>query len=87
VLECELLRDRPAPGDAEHVDALVPELVEKPRREPRQRPRPVGHRRHGRAAHAWNVEDDRLGTLERGEERRDELDVRADAIEHEKRWS
>ena len=31
VLERELLRERAAPRHAEHVDALVPELVEKPR--------------------------------------------------------
>jgi hypothetical protein len=85
LLERELLRQRAAPGHAQHVDFLVSELVEQPRGQPRQGGGTVGQGGRRRAAHARHVEYDRRGPVERVEERLDQLDVGADAVEDEQR--
>jgi hypothetical protein len=81
MLKRELLRERTAPRDAEHVGLRMTELVEQARGRLRQHPRPVRQSRRGRAADAGNVERDDLGAFQRFEKRLDELDVRADAVE------
>ncbi len=82
----ELLRERAAPGHAEHIDLVrVAQPREQLVREPGQRREPVRQERRRRSPHAGNVEDHDLGPRHRGDEGFDELEVGADPVEHQQR--
>ena len=85
-LECQLLRHRPTPGDAEHVDlATVAERIEQSSGENRILPGPV--RKQGRpgTADARRVKGDHLDVGQAVRNRREKLEVRANAIEKQQR--
>ena len=58
VLDRELLRQRAAPGEAEHVDPVVTQLVEHPRKHPGQLREPGRQDADRGAADAGGVEPD-----------------------------
>ena len=85
LLKRELLRERPAPGDAQHIHLLVSQLLEQPGAEPDQHPWTVREPRRRRAADARHIEHDCLGTVQRVEQRCDRFDARPDPIKEKQR--
>jgi hypothetical protein len=82
----EVLRDRAAPGDAQHVDLAVAELGEQVRDQPAQPGEPVRARRLGRAAYPGRVEPDHVqGRVKLGHERLEQLQAGADAVDEQQR--
>ena len=57
-MDGELLRQRAAPGEGEHVDLVVTQLVEHPRQHPGQLREPGGQDTDRGAADAGGVEPD-----------------------------
>jgi hypothetical protein len=82
----EVLRDRPAPGDAEHVDLVVAELGQHARDQRAQPGEPVRAGRLGRPAHTRRVEpDDFNARVQRPDERLEHLQAGADAVDQQQR--
>ncbi len=82
----EVLRDGAAPGDSEHVHAVVAELGQHPRDELAEPAVPVRAGRGVRAADAWRVKPDYLGgRIELVHERREHLEAGADAVDQQQR--
>jgi len=82
----EVLRDRAAPGDAEHVDPAVAELGQHARDQRAQTGEPVRAGARGRAAHARRVEPDHLHRrVELAHERFEQLQAGADAVDQQQR--
>jgi hypothetical protein len=82
----EVLRHRPAPGDAEHVDLVVAELGQQARDQPAQPGKPVGAGGRGRAADARRVEPDDLHRrVDLAHERLEQLQAGPDPVDQQKR--
>ena len=82
----EVLRHCAAPGDAEHVSCLVPELGQQCGDEPAQPAEPVGALRQRRAAGPRDIEADHgQGGIERVHERLQHLETGANAVDQEQR--
>ena len=81
----ELLRQRPAPGDAEDIDRADVELVQQPAGQPRQPAQPVGKLRGRRAADTGDVEGHDPRPPEPLGEGRDGFQAGADAVEDKQR--
>jgi hypothetical protein len=81
-----MLRDAAAPGDAEHVDAVVAESGEHLGDEPAQAAEPIRAGRQRRPAHSWYVEADHLDAgIQRVDERREQFQAGADAVDEQQR--
>ena len=82
----EVLGDAAAPGDAEHVDAIVAELGQHGRDQPAEPAEAVRPARRGRAADARRVEPDHLdGRVELVHERLEQFEAGADAVDQQQR--
>jgi hypothetical protein len=82
----EVLRDAPAPGDAEHVHLVVTKLGQQARDRPAQPGEPVRAGRLGRTAHPGRVEPDDLHPRVQGpDERLEQLQAGADAVDQQQR--
>ena len=81
----ELLGDAAAPGDAGDIDFVIAELAHEPGGPTRDSRRTIRQFRQRRAAHAGDVEDDRLDIAHLAHERFSQFDIGADAVEQKKR--
>ena len=82
----EVLGDAAAPGDAEHVDAIVAELGQHGRDQPAEPAEAVRPARRGRAADARRVEPDHLdGRVELVHERLEQFEAGTDAVDQQQR--
>ena len=82
----EVLSDPATPGDAEHVCLIVAELGEQARHQPAQAGEAVGQAGQRRAADSRDVETDDLdGGIERVDERLEQLQAGADAVDQQQR--
>jgi len=82
----EVLGDAAAPGDAEHVDAIVAELGQHGRDQPAEPAEAVRPARRGRAADARRVEPDHLdGRVELVYERLEQFKAGTDAVDQQQR--
>ena len=86
VLVGELLRERPAPGDAEDVHHSVAQLIEHVSQKMGEARKPKGDTRCRRLAGARQVDPDRLdSSVERVDEGLEQLEVDPEAIQ-EQQW-
>jgi hypothetical protein len=85
MLERELLRHAPAPGDAHHVHLVDPVVIEQAGREPGHHPGPVGQHSAWRSAHARHVESDDVAVGDPVAQRGHQFDIGADAVEEQDR--
>ncbi len=82
----EVLRDGPAPGDAEHVDLAVAELGQHAGDQRTQPGEPVRAGRLRRAADAWRIEPDHVDArVDLADERLEQLQTGADPVDQQQR--
>ena len=88
MLDGELLRERTAPGEAEHVDPVVAQLVEHPPEHPGQLRETVGQRADRGAADAGGVEPDDVDAGIQGiNQWLQQFEAGSDAAAHDQRCS
>ena len=80
-----LLRHRAAPANPNNINLIIAVLIEQQIRNPRDHPRTVGDRWLRRSANAGHIKSDKVALRHLFGERRDQLKVRANAIEKQDR--
>ena len=84
----ELLCQRAAPGNAQHIDrCVVAQLVQHAIRQLGQPTQPVGRQTRPRATNAGHIEHDGLEAVQRVGEGLQQFEIGADAVEHQQWWA